>query len=265
MSADLLATLVAAHREVFDLLLDATDDLDASGWATRTGCPGWDVKDQLAHCVGLERRMLGDPPMEVEVPTLDHVDDDFSRLMEQDVQARRSVAGEDLRDEARETFSRRLAVLSALDPGVLAEPLAGPGPMSGKGSTMLRIRVFDLCAHEQDIRRALGREREPDGACGELVAAQVMRGLARMLPERLEGPGTVEIEMVGEYAATSSVDLGPGATPDATVRLTRLRGTLGQLLALSCGRSDAPGAEQLYADGDRGLAEEAVRHAAMTP
>lgn len=265
MSADLLATLVAAHREVFDCLLDATDGLDEAAWATGTGCPGWDVKDQLAHCVGLERRLLGDAPAEADVPTLDHLGDDFSRLVEQDVQARRSVPGEAVREEAREAFSRRLAVLSSLDPAALAEPLAGPGPRSGKGSTVLRIRVFDLCAHEQDIRRALGREREPDGACGELVSVQVMRGLARFLPERLTGPGTVEVEMLGAHAGTTAVDLGPGGTPDAAVRLTRLRGTLGELLALTCGRSDAPGVEQLHADGDRGLAEAAVRHAAMTP
>jgi uncharacterized protein (TIGR03083 family) len=266
MSADLLATLVTAHREVFDLLMAATEDLDAEAWSSSTGCPGWDVHDQLAHCVGLERRLLGDPPPEVEVPTLPHVDDDFSRVIEQDVQGRRRTSGERLREEALETFSRRLSALSSLDPSVLEEPIAGPGPMRGKGSTMLRIRVFDLCAHEQDIRRALGREREPDGACGQLVSVQVMRGLARVLPERLAGPGTVEVEMVGPHAATVAVELGDG-TPEGggSALLTRLRGTLGELLALSCGRSDAPGVDRLHVDGDRGLAEEAVRHAGMTP
>lgn len=262
MSQDLLATLVAAHRELFELLLAATEGLREEDWQRPTGCPGWDVADQLAHVVGVERRMLGDPPPEVDMPALMHVDDDFSREVEQDVQARRGVPGEHLRDEARQTFSRRLASLSALEPAALDQPMAGLGSMAGKGSRMLRLRVFDLCAHEQDIRRALGREREPDGACGQLVATQVLRGLARLLPERIPGPGTVEVEATGEHAATMEIELDGAEGP---APLTRLRGTLGELVALACGRSDAPGVDALHVDGDRGLAERAVASAAMTP
>lgn len=262
MSQELLATIHQAHRELFDRLLEATAGLDADGWATPTGCPGWDVHDQLAHCVGLERRLLGDPVPEVAVPELPHLTGEVSRAMELDVEARRGVPGQQLREEARDAFARRLRALSELEPEALAQPLEGPGGMSGKGSTMLRIRVFDLSAHEQDIRRALGRHLDPDGAHGELVGQQILRGVTRLWPERLQGPGAVEVEVTGPQPHASRIELAEGPGPE---RVARLRGTLGELMAVACGRSDAPDAAHLQADGDAGLAAEAVAAAAMTP
>ena len=262
MSEEMLATIHQAHRELFDRLLAATDGLDQVAWATPTGCPGWDVHDQLAHCVGLERRLLGDPGPEVAVPELPHLSDEMSRAMEVDVEARRGVPGDQLREEARETFARRLRALSELDPEALAQPFEGPAGLQGKGSTMLRLRVFDLCAHEQDIRRALDRWLDPDGAHGQLVGQQILRGWTQLWPQRLAGPGAVEVEISGPQPAATRIELtdGPGRE-----RVTRLRGSLGELMAVGCGRSDAPDVSRLHVDGDAELAAEAVRAAAMTP
>ena len=262
MSQQLLATIHQAHQELFDRLVEATADLDDGAWATPTGCPDWDVHDQLAHCVGLERRLLGDPVPQVTVPELPHITGELSQTMERDVEARRGVPGEQLREEAREAFGRRLRALSELGPGALAEPFEGPGGMSGRGSTMLRIRVFDLCAHEQDIRRALGRNLDPDGAHGELVQQQILRGLAQLWPQRLAGPGAVEVELSGPQPAATRVELADGS---GSARVARLRGTLGELMAVACGRSDAPGVADLHVDGDADLAAEALATAAMTP
>ena len=262
MSDELLITIQQAHQELFDRLLDATTDLDDEGWATPTGCPGWDVHDQLAHCVGLEQRLLGAPAPQVAVPELPHITDDLSHTMELDVQARRGVPGEELRAEARQSFAARLRALSELDPAQLSEHVEGFAGMSGKASTMLRIRVFDLCAHEQDIRRALERELDPDGAHGDLVSQQILRGLAQLWPQRLTGPGAVEVEITGPQQAATRIDLDGGGGQQ---RVTRLRGTLGELMALACGRSDAPDVVHLQVDGDDELAREAVAAAGMTP
>jgi hypothetical protein len=127
---------------------------------------------------------------------------------------------------------------------------------------MLRLRVFDLCGHEQDIRRALGRGRDPDGAHGDLVAQQILRGFARLWPQRLTGPGAVEVEITGPQPAAARIDLAGGSGQQ---RVARLRGTLGELTALACGRTDAPGVAHLQVDGDEQLAREAVAAAGMTP
>jgi uncharacterized protein (TIGR03083 family) len=262
VSEEMLATIHQAHRELFDRLLAVTEGLSDDDWATATGCPGWDVRDQLAHCVGLERRLLGDPGPEVAVPELPHLTDEMSRAMEVDVEARRQTPGQQLRDEAMETFSRRLRDLADLQPEELDQRFVGPAGMEGKGSTMLRLRVFDLCAHEQDIRRALARGLEPEGAHGQLVGQQVLRGWSRLWPERLAGPGAVEVEVTGPQPTAVRVELDEGDGPQ---RVARLRGSWSQLLPVACGRTDAPDVTQLLVDGDPALAAEAVRAGAMTP
>jgi uncharacterized protein (TIGR03083 family) len=264
MSEQLHAQLVAAHEAVFDGVLEATADLDERGWATATGCPGWDVHDQLAHVIAVERFMLGDTPQLVEVPDLDHVTDEFSRLVEIGVHARRGLEGEALRAEARETFDRRLAMLRGMRPEVLAEEMDGPGGMRMKGSQMLRTRVFDMLSHEHDIRRALGRGVDLDGPAGEIAQEQILRAWAKLLPAQLDARGVLAVEARGPLATTRRIALD-GTDPEATEPRTVLRGSGAQLLALGCGRTDAPGLDALEVEGDVELARAVVAHASVTP
>jgi uncharacterized protein (TIGR03083 family) len=264
VSEELKAQLLAAHEAVFAGLLAATDGLDADDWARPTGCPGWDVHDQLAHTIGVERFMLGDTPTLVDVPEFDHVDDEFSRLVENDVHARRDVPGNDLRAEARETFDRRLTMLRTLMPERLAEEMDGPAGMRMKGSQMLRTRVFDLVAHEQDIRRALGRPTPLEGPAGELAREQVLRAWTKLLPMRLGESGTLVVEVTGATTTRRAIALDGGEPEDANPR-TVLRGPDWALLALGCGRSDAPGLGDLEVEGDEDLARAVVAQASVTP
>ena len=254
-----LAILVEAHRQVFDLLLDATKRLSYQQWEHPTGCPGWDVHDQLAHCVGVECCMMGDPVPTVEVlgaPT------EFLRAVEADVLARRSVAHQRVRDEAVTVFQRRMHQLTRMAPSVLTEEMVGPGEVRLPGATMLRLRLFDLLAHEQDIRRALGRLREPGGLAARVVGDHLLQQWSRHWSRVLAGPGALTVEIVGEEPATRVIELGNGET-DAP--RTWLRGSLSQLLPLACGRGDAPDGHAVFAGGDEELARRAVATAAMTP
>jgi uncharacterized protein (TIGR03083 family) len=265
VSDERLQQLVAAHDAVFTGLLDATAGLDEAGWATATGCPGWDVHDQLAHCIGVERMMLGDPIPEVDVPDLPHLRSDMGRFIERDVELRRGVDGEELRDEARTTFDRRLAALDALTPDDLEREVDSPIGRH-RASKVLRTRVFDLVAHEQDIRRALGRETELVGAHAELAIGQVVRAWAVMLPARLPEGRAIAVEVAGwdpVVLGPSGHDHGAGgvaATTDATVELTPR-----DALSLGCGREDAPTIDELRVTGDRGLAAAFLEIAAVTP
>jgi uncharacterized protein (TIGR03083 family) len=264
MSERRLQQLVAAHAAVFAGLLDATADLDEAAWVTSTGCPGWDVHDQLAHCIGVERLMLGEPLPEVEVPELPHVRNDLGRVVERDVHVRRGVPGEELRAEARETFDRRLATLEAMTVEDLDQELDSP---IGRhpAAKVLRTRVFDLVSHEQDIRRALDRRSELVGAHVELAIEQVLRAWARVVPSRLERRGVVAVEVTGRDPVrfdlgTGELHRGTGPTPDVTVELTP-----SDVLSLGGGRDDAPAAEQLAITGDRELALAFLGAATVTP
>jgi uncharacterized protein (TIGR03083 family) len=260
--------LADAHRDAFDGLLTATADLDQDGWTTATGCPGWDVHDQLAHCVGIERRMLGDPDRvpEVEVPDLPHLTSDAGRWIERDVEARRGMSGEELRAEATETFDRRATGLRELDPSALEAEIDGPFGRA-RQSGMLRTRLFDLTSHERDVRAALGRLDGWSGRHLPIVTEQVLRVWTRVLPARAEGAGTLEIVVDGEVRA--QLDLGAGTLErgaDAAAPAdARLELGLAELLALAGGRDDAPRLESLAWSGDEHLLRRVLAVAGVTP
>lgn len=260
MSDDRRTQLIAAVEAVLDGLLDATDGLTEQEWQRPTGCPGWTVKDQLSHAVGIERTMLGEPMPQVELPELAHVDDDFSRAIEADVELRRPRSGEQVREEAVEVFERRRLALAELDEAALEAPMDGPGGMRQKGSSMLRTRVFDLATHEQDIRRAVERPRDPDGPEGAIAGEQVLRAWAKRWPEGPADAGVVEVEVVGPHATVREIPLGQASEPRV-----RLVGTVAQLLAVGCGRDDGPALTDLVVAGDRELAGRLAPAASVTP
>lgn len=264
-----LGQLVAGYRDVLDGLLEATADLDDASWRRATGCPGWDVHDQLAHCVGLERRLLGDADRDpdVEVPDLPHLTGEVGRYIERDVQARRGVPHAELVREAQEAFGRRVTQLGAITPDELTEETTTFfGPM--RLASWLRMRVFDLASHERDIRAAVGRLDGLDGAHVPGVVEHVLRAWARTLPRRLEAADTVRFDIVGDEPA--DLDLGSGAlTRGAGVGAAAASGSLrltpAQALALAGGRTDAPELDDLAPEGDRELLTRFVALAGVTP
>ncbi|MFA9445061.1 maleylpyruvate isomerase family mycothiol-dependent enzyme [Egicoccus sp. AB-alg6-2] len=262
--SEVLTGLVAGHRAVYDGLLAATDGLDDPAWRMPTGCPGWSVHDQLAHCIGTERLMLGHPLADVEVPDLPHLRSDFGRQVERDVEARRNVAAVFLREEAEVTFVRRQAKLEALVDADLDADLETPlGRMPARRG--LRMRLFDLTCHEEDVRRALGLP-VASGPHVEIAVVTATRSLAAVLPRRLpDAAGVVAVtvdgaEPVAIDAATGALLPPSEATPDATLTCTTR-----QFLALTCGRSDAPAAAELDLAGDLDLARQVVAVAGFTP
>ena len=45
---------MAALKETWESLADVCEELSSTEWALPTECPGWDVKDQLSHLIGIE-------------------------------------------------------------------------------------------------------------------------------------------------------------------------------------------------------------------
>jgi uncharacterized protein (TIGR03083 family) len=268
-----------AHATAFAGWLDVIDGLDDAAWARPTGCPGWDVHDQLAHVIAIERGLLGDPPDEVAVPDdLDHVSGVVGRLTEVGVHARRGVPPAELVAEARDTFDRRLAMLQALDPGVLGEPVDHPLGFTVRGSQLLRLRLFDVSCHEQDVRRAVGRLGPDRAAHLDVAVEQVLRLWARGLPDRLGGSGAVAVTVGSRPTVTIDLaggrlhragDAGGGGDGGERDAVPEPRATLAvdvaTLLALAGGRADAPAPGELDANGDAEVVARWVAAAGVTP
>ncbi|MDH4078051.1 MAG: maleylpyruvate isomerase family mycothiol-dependent enzyme, partial [Acidimicrobiia bacterium] len=192
--------------DAFDDVLAATEALarplsEADG-DRPTDCPGWTVKDQVAHMAGLEQIIGGAPAPEIELPELAHVHGDTGRFMELSVHVRRGLPLVAVVDELAGMRPRRVAELRSLTAGGV-DPLV-PTPFGERPlSAGLPVRVFDLWAHEQDIRRALGQPPRITGLGAAVSLDRVLAMWPRGLPQAVKGvDGELAIEVTGPEPST---------------------------------------------------------------
>jgi uncharacterized protein (TIGR03083 family) len=155
-----------ALRQTWRGLAEACFELSSNEWCLQTECPGWDVKDQLSHLIGIERSIMGDAPPEWDGPLGDHVKNDFAAMNEVWIAVRRPLEGAAVRAEFVEVTDTRLVQLAERteqDWAVVGWSPVGQVPYA----VFMEVRAFDSWVHEQDARRALDRP----GGCGNLASA----------------------------------------------------------------------------------------------
>jgi uncharacterized protein (TIGR03083 family) len=212
-------TLVAAWAGTVENLLALASDCDDADFALATECPGWTVKDQLAHVVGIERTLLGEPDPPVDVPDLDHVHGALGRRLERAVHLRREVPGTDVLAELDGVVRRRVAALSApdADPNAPAEDMFGPTKLG----ELMRLRTFDCWTHEQDVRRALGRPGGLESAAAGVAVRYVRRLLPRVVAKGAKVPAgrVAQFEVDGPVSFREAIHVtaGEGSKPRGTV------------------------------------------------
>ena len=247
--------LIDVVDDVLTTTLSLVRDLTEDDAGLPTECPGWTVRDQLAHMVGLEQVLDGAPAPAIELPPFAHVVSDIDMYMEKSVHVRRQLPLASIADELAGFRPRRLEALRRLaaagDPSV-AGPF-GDRPLS----VSLPIRVFDLWAHEQDIRRAVGVPVRTDGPAGQIALERSLRGWSAALPEQLDGvDADIVVRVTGPAASETRIVVGHGG-PTAVIT-----GDLGEITRLFCGRT-APSDETLT--GDVGVVSALGERLGMTP
>ena len=200
--------------------------------------------------VGLEQVLGGAPLPDIELPPLDHVSSEIDIFMEKPVHARRSLPLSSVADELAGMRPRRIAELRHLaatedDPMTL-------GPVGERRmSVSLPIRAFDLWAHEQDIRRAVGLPVRIDCAAAEIAYERVVAGWAATLPAAVGGvDATIVVRRTDGTPSETRITLGDGG-PDVDIT-----GDLGELTRWFCGRV-RPTSEML--GGESSLVEAVAR------
>ena len=224
-------------------ILELCADLTEQQWKTSTGCPGWSVQDNVAHLVDYEAGALGRPRPEVSLPDgLDHVKNPLGESNELGVEARRGRPGREVLDELRAVTEARAAQLRALTAEDLAQEITTPaGP--GTVADMLTLRVMDTWAHEQDIRRALGRPGHATGPAVDEAVAYWSQYLPYVVGKKAGAPdGTTAVIDVGDHRIAVEVVDGRARPADAidgqpTVAVSMPATTFAALVG---GRSDAP-------------------------
>lgn len=235
-------------------------ELAAADWDRPTECPGWSVKDQYSHILGIERWLLGDAD-DGEVRT--------SANTELDVEARRADPPGEILGDLRDVIERRVAALrsGAVD---LAEVVTTPfGPAMAYGDFM-RHRAFDVWMHEQDVRRAAGRPGNLDGPAADCSRLVLEGALPFVVGKRAAAePGqAVVVEtpehrwsvVVGDDRRARFHD-GPDGEAEPTVRL---RMTWETFFRLGGGRVTG-GEADVEVGGDHDLARRVLAGMAVTP
>jgi len=262
----------AAYAEVFTDVDGLAAGLDDETALRATGCPGWSVRDHVAHITDLESILIGRPRVTHTVPEgLPYIRNQPGQFMEIGVDARRSVPLADLLAEYRDVTAERRARLDSLEDSQL--DAMGRGFFGdSKVRSLLAIRVFDLWAHEQDMRRGLGRPGGLDGIAGAHSRERMLMGAGNRVQERLApAAGTaIVFDVTGAGGAQRAIlfdgergrsGMSIPEAPAATLRLD-----LATLAVLACGRSDDPGArDRVVVEGDQNLGRGVLEDLAVTP
>lgn len=248
--------LVDVVDDVLGTALSLARDINEREADLPTECPGWTVRDQLAHMVGLEQVLGGAPAPDVELPSLGHVESELDAFMERIVHVRRGLPLVAIADELAGMRSRRIADLRlAAQQG---DPLVA-GPVGERPlSAALPVRVFDLWAHEQDIRRAIGLPVRIDCPAADIALDRSIAAWSSALPQAAEGvDGVLVVRAAGSELAETRIQLGDGGDAWAV-----LAGDAGELTRLFCGRTPATPA---HLSGDVGIVDAVTGRLAMTP
>lgn len=180
-----------------------------------TSCPGWSVKDIFSHVVGVEEWLGGEPLPELEVPDYPHIRNEFGRKVEQHVEFRRPLEGQDVVDDLEAVVAERLAWWR--NPALTDETIV-PGPFGPASAlAVLRMRIVDVWTHEQDLRAALGRPGDLDSPAAAIFCDVVFEQLPRIAARAALVPldHVVILDVTGPVIGRAGVriDKGPDGRP----------------------------------------------------
>lgn len=208
--------MVTAYAETTQAVLDLGTTCRPEDFALPTQCPGWTVKDQISHVVGMESLLAGGPEDDVEVPDHEWIRHDFGRFLERAVEARRPRSGHEVVQELAHVLPRRVRALR--DPALtLDSPMPSLFGEESTVATQLRLRIVDIWCHEQDLREALDRPGNLDSAAAATFVTSVLDAFPRRAARAGLEPGTsVIIECTGPVLAREGVRIT--RTSDGSLR-----------------------------------------------
>ncbi len=235
---------VALLDSTWTAIADFHAGLSDGDYDVLTCCPGWTVRDQLAHLAATERSLLGEPVPELDVSGAEHVRNDIGGMNERWVESMRALPGSEVLDIFRRVTAARLEVLRAMTQADFDAPSwtpAGPDETYGR---FMRIRHYDGFVHEHDSREAVGAPSRDDPEAIASCLAETATALGYIVGRRAQIPSgnRVRIEVTGPAAATYLLEVTDRARlvetldGDATVGLS-LPSPL--YLRVTAGRRDA--------------------------
>ncbi len=243
-------------------------DLTAEEWERPTDCPGWSVKDHLSHVVGAESLLLGRPLPDHKPPRAGRLANPLAEINEVAVDYRRPWLGQRVLEEFRAVSGERLAQFRLLTPEDFARDSWMPVG-TGTLRDLLRTRVFDCWVHEQDMRRALGRPGDMEGAPAQQAMAMITAAMPRTIAKKAAPPdgATIVLNITGPVRDVLSIGItGKRANllTDVPARPSvRLTTDIETFMRLAVGRCDPQSVlcdNRITIEGDESLGRRVVEH-----
>lgn len=195
-----MSTLGRVYIDALNSFADAAAQLSPEQWTATSPCPGWTAGDVVAHVIGIEREMHGEPlpNHEPDWAGLPHADNIFSRYTEIPVDLRRSLSQDEVLAELRDVVAWRASdiPLEGTDP---AEVVIGPGGQRREHATMTRIRILDVWLHEQDLRAVLDVAGNLGSDAAWVTAERLLLGMPRVWAKSAGAPvgASLRLHVVG--------------------------------------------------------------------
>ncbi|WP_457254288.1 maleylpyruvate isomerase family mycothiol-dependent enzyme [Pedococcus sp. P5_B7] len=200
-----LAGLVAAYQQTTQAVVDLGHSCSDADFDRPTACPGWTVKDQISHVVGLESWLHSGANPRVELPDYDHLHNAEGKFLERAVEIRRPMVGAKVVAELETIAAQRVEQFTA--PEVTLDTVVrgawGPAPLSES----LPTRILDIWTHEQDIRQALGRPGDLDSGGAVVFMHLLFAALPKLIARQAQIPpgNVVIIESTGPVLGRAGV------------------------------------------------------------
>ena len=272
-----LGELVDAYAQTVQCVIDLGRTSRPGDADLPTDCPGWTVRDQVAHVASTEAMVAGEPVPDIDVREHAHVRHAFGERVEKYVESRRGRDLEEVLDELEERLAERLHVYRSGHEWA-EQQIHGPfGPTTMEG--LLRIRVFDIWMHEQDIREALGRPGGLDSPAAAHSISRLFATLPRIVARdaAIEPGNAVVLDLTGPTVGRAGARVEehdgkavgvPLFTGDAeehpdvvTTSLTMSTQVAGRL----AGGRRAPDELHVVVHGDEDVARRVLDHLVITP
>jgi uncharacterized protein (TIGR03083 family) len=268
--------LISILQTTWDDIAALCEGLGDEQWEAATECPGWSVKDQVAHMIGTENMLRGVQPPAADDSAGDapHVRNDIGKFNEQWVGVYRSRSGAETLADFRAVTAQRVLELEKLTPeewdkeGFTPE---GPGPYR----QFMAIRVFDCWYHDQDIREAVGQPGFLEGEPADLSLERIVnKALPYVVGKKASTPpgATVVFDIQGKRPLVAAVGVPPEGRAalladvprDATTRIGLDRRTFSRLAGGRWSGEHARREGSVKVTGDQELGGRVVDNLAFT-
>jgi uncharacterized protein (TIGR03083 family) len=220
---------VAGARAAAEDYRDVVVTLSGDEWSRPSQCPGWSVKDLVAHTSSNFKVLVEPPPAAEPVPGMT-----AERAQDALVDQRREWSPEQVREEFQTWLEPALGVLEALqDPSMADQPITlhdlGTYPMAALADAF----AFDLYCHLRvDLLRPMGAVDRDLSPADETVLRPAIGWMLTGLPQMCRGTlGVVDrpvgLRLVGPGGGEHTVlpgqplvEVAPGLRPDAAAVVT---------------------------------------------